>query len=181
MSDVVRLPRVVATLLRPLPLWPLERALQHLVSGISARHPALPERLACGAARRCAIDPVDLPIAIVITPCDGRIAVRVTRDLAPEDSDARIAGPLTALVGLVNGAYDGDALFFSRDITVEGDIETVLALRNAIDDAEIDLLSEALAPAGIVGRALAGAVRGFDAACRSNTAHHDAPSQGLSP
>ena len=39
-------------------------------------------------------------------------------------------------------------MFFSRDLLVEGDIEAVLALRNALDDAEIDLLSEAAAVFG---------------------------------
>ena len=53
--------------------------------------------------------------------------------------DARIAGPLAALIGLVHGAYDGDALFFSRDLVIEGDTEAVLALRNAIDNEELDL------------------------------------------
>ena len=50
----------------------------------------------------------------------------------------RIAGPLLGLIGLIDGTYDGDALFFSRDLVVEGDVEAVLALRNAIDDAGID-------------------------------------------
>lgn len=43
---------------------------------------------------------------------------------------------------MVHGALDGDALFFSRDILIEGDTEAVLALRNAVDDAEIDLAGE---------------------------------------
>ena len=37
---------------------------------------------------------------------------------------------------------DGDALFFSRDLMVSGDVGAALALRNAIDDAELDLLEE---------------------------------------
>jgi predicted lipid carrier protein YhbT len=49
---------------------------------------------------------------------------------------------------MVHGALDGDALFFSRDIVIEGDTEAVLALRNAVDDAEIDLAAEVAAIAG---------------------------------
>jgi predicted lipid carrier protein YhbT len=52
------------------------------------------------------------------------------------------------LLGLVHGVYDGDALFFSRDLVIEGDTEAVLALRNAIDNEEIDLAKEA---AGLFG------------------------------
>ena len=62
--------------------------------------------------------------------------------------DARIAGPLAALLGMVHGAYDGDALFFSRDLVIEGDTAAVLALRNAIDAAELDLAAEIEALAG---------------------------------
>jgi len=66
--------------------------------------------------------------------------------------DGRIAGSLAALVGMIHGAYDGDALFFSRDIVLEGDTAAVLALRNAIDDSELDLFEEFLAALGPVGR-----------------------------
>jgi predicted lipid carrier protein YhbT len=39
-------------------------------------------------------------------------------------------------------------LFFSGDIAIEGDIEAILALRNALDDAELDLLQEGAAMLG---------------------------------
>ena len=84
----------------------------------------------------------------VITPHIGNPSASVARSAEGLDFDARIAGPIAALVGLVHGAYDGDALFFSRDLVVEGDVEAVLALRNALDDAEIDLVEEAAAALG---------------------------------
>jgi predicted lipid carrier protein YhbT len=48
------------------------------------------------------------------------------------------------LLGMIDGTYDGDALFFSRDLTIEGDTEAVLALRNALENAEFD-------PATVIG------------------------------
>jgi predicted lipid carrier protein YhbT len=64
---------------------------------------------------------------------------------------------------MMHGAEDGDALFFSRDLTVEGDTAAVLALRNAMDDAELDLTEELAALAGPLAsplrRMLAGAER----------------------
>jgi len=39
---------------------------------------------------------------------------------------------------MIDGTYDGDALFFSRDLVIEGDTEAVLALRNAIENAELN-------------------------------------------
>ena len=46
---------------------------------------------------------------------------------------------------------DGDALMFSRDLVIEGDVEAVLALRNAIDDAQLDLVTELSAVFGPLG------------------------------
>jgi predicted lipid carrier protein YhbT len=56
--------------------------------------------------------------------------------------DARIAGPLLSLVDLARGKLDGDALLFSREIQVEGDIAAILALRNALDAEGIDFVAE---------------------------------------
>ena len=87
------------------------------------------------------IDPTDLPIVFRLVPDPKRPRLEVERDGEAKSSDARIAGPLAALIGLVHGAYDGDALFFSRDLVIEGDTAAVLALRNAIDNEEIDLVA----------------------------------------
>ncbi len=51
---------------------------------------------------------------------------------------------MLVLIGLLDGTYDGDALFFTRDLVIEGDTAAVLALRNAIEDANLD-------PARILG------------------------------
>lgn len=139
---VRRLPGIVAQAMRPLPLMPLELALRRLLSGILERHPDLLDRLRGLEQRLIAIDPGDLPFVIILEPRVGTICLQVVRGIADEHVHARIRGPLPLLMGLVDGAYDGDALFFSRDLTIEGDIELVLALRNAIDDADIDIIGE---------------------------------------
>ncbi len=52
------------------------------------------------------------------------------------------------LVDLLEGRIDGDAVFFARGLTVEGDMAAVVALRNAVDSAEIDLAEDVLALLG---------------------------------
>lgn len=47
-----------------------------------------------------------------------------------------------SLIDLVEGRVDGDALFFSRKLHISGDTEAVVALRNIVDGAEIDLVSD---------------------------------------
>jgi len=134
--------------LRALPLAPVVFAADRLVQTLAQRHPAIFVRLGAHAGKRFLIDPTDLPFVFLLAPQPERPTIAVARSRTGLAADARIAGPFAALLGLMHGAYDGDALFFSRDLVVEGDIEAVLALRNALDDAQIDLIAEAAAVLG---------------------------------
>lgn len=140
-SPLAPVPPALFAALRPLPLAPLQLPLGLLLRRLARHHPGMFARLGEHASRRFGIDPTDLPFAFILAPDPRRAALSVVRRL-PARLDVRIAGPLGALVGLVDGDLDGDALFFSRDLAVEGDVEAVLALRNAIDDAGIDLVDE---------------------------------------
>lgn len=140
-APIPRIPRLATLPLRPLPLAPLSAALSVYARNIAKTRPGLFRRLGEHADKRFVLDPVDLPLTILLEPRGGTPRVTVTR--RPPAGDARIAGTLGALLGMVHGAYDGDALFFSRDIVIEGDTGAALALRNAVDDAELDLAQEA--------------------------------------
>jgi predicted lipid carrier protein YhbT len=129
---------MLAVMARPLPLLPLELMVGHLVGNAMAARPSLAARLADHAGETFAIDPVDCPFVILITVQGGRASVRLERDLAGAAYITRIAAPLLVLLGLLDGTYDGDALFFSRDLTIEGDTGAALALRNAIENAELE-------------------------------------------
>jgi predicted lipid carrier protein YhbT len=130
------LPPALARLARALPLLPLELIAQRLIANALAARPTFFARLGPHADATFAIDPVDCPFVFLITPRDG--ALRLRRELSGCSHAARIAAPLIVLLGMLDGTYDGDALFFSRDLVIEGDTEAVLALRNAIEDAELD-------------------------------------------
>lgn len=137
---IPRFPSPLARTLRFLPLAPLSVALTRLTQNMAGRHDAMFRRLGEHANARFLLDPTDLPVTLCLEPRAGR--PRVTLHRRAPSADARIAGPLAALIGLVHGAYDGDALFFSRDLVIEGDTAAALALRNAVDDAELDLAAE---------------------------------------
>jgi predicted lipid carrier protein YhbT len=134
--------------LRGLPLAPLEMAANLVARSLARRHPSLFVRLGEHAGRRFLIEPTDLPLVALMVPDTAHALLRLARSRAGLRFDARITGRLSALLGLLNGDFDGDALFFSRDIAVEGDISAVLALRNALDDARIDVLAEIAAVFG---------------------------------
>ena len=155
------LPRFVTKLSMParhLPIgWLLTRALRDL----GRRRPEVFERLGEHRRRVFVIEPTDLRVAFRVVP-DGAAARVTLVDGATAEGDVFVAGPILTLLGLLDGTFDGDALFFSRTIAVRGRTEALLALRNAIEDAELrpsDLLGIGGRPAALadthVPRALA--------------------------
>ncbi|MFC3086821.1 ubiquinone anaerobic biosynthesis accessory factor UbiT [Tabrizicola soli] len=157
-----RLPRALGLAARPLPLPPLNLLLGRLTRRLSDAHPAMLRRLGDHAARRFLIDPLDLPWVLLLQPQDA--AMTAHPRARPPAHDARIAGTLSAFLAMMHGAEDGDALFFSRDLTVEGDTAAVLALRNAMDDAELDLTEELAALSGPFARPLRRVLAGAERA-----------------
>ena len=151
-NPLPRLPHVLGFAARPLPLMPLNLMLSRLTRRLAADHPSMRRRLQGHAACRFLIDPLDLPWVLLLRPDAATMTAHPRAQ--PPAHDARIAGALSAFLAMMHGAEDGDALFFSRDLTVEGDTAGVLALRNAIDDAELDLTDELAVLAGPLARPL---------------------------
>lgn len=145
-----RAPRLASALMRPLPLRPLSLALTRLTRLLSDRHPAMLRRMGEYAGRRFLLDPVDLPFVLLLEPA----LARVTACRRVPDHDVRITGPLSGFLAMVHAEQDGDALFFMREVTVAGDTAAALALRNAVDDAELDLSGDIAALAGRAGPVL---------------------------
>lgn len=132
------LPWPVARIMRVLPLAPLEIAASGILRNALGRYPGMFSRLDVHADKCFAIDPVDCPFVFLLEPRPHRPRLRALASLDGQRWDARISGVMLVLLGLLDGTYDGDALFFSRDLLIEGDTAAVLALRNAIEDAELD-------------------------------------------
>ena len=153
------LPSFVRRLLPTMAALPLGPILTLSLRLLARRRPRLFERLGDHRRENYFIDPVDLGFAFTVVPEGERSTVRVVAKGDAEQSGVGVRGPLLALLGLLDGTQDGDALFFNRVISISGRTEAVLALRNAIEDAELspsDLLGlrgplAALADAGILG------------------------------
>lgn len=138
------------------PLGPL---LTQALRSLARRRPEAFERLGEFGKAHFLIDPTDLPFAFTMVP-DGRAAVvRATGKNGAAPFDVVIRGPILLLLGILDGSLDGDALFFHRAISISGRTEAVVALRNAIEDAELrpsDLLGLSgaiarLADSGLLG------------------------------
>ncbi|MFC5384543.1 SCP2 domain-containing protein [Aquamicrobium segne] len=154
-NDDASLDASLPGLVRLLPAFPgrpLGPLLTQALRSLARRRPETFERLGEFSKARFLIDPSDLPFAFHVVP-DGQAALVRTADRqSTADFDVTIRGPILLLLGILDGSLDGDALFFHRAITVSGRTEAVVALRNAIEDAE-------LRPSDLLG--LRGAVARF--------------------
>lgn len=139
-----RLPAFFARAVPPFAALPLGPLLTQALRGLARRSPGLFERLGEHRTQRYFIDPVDLGFGFTVVPDGERALVRATPKSEAAACGVTIRGPLLSLLALLDGTLDGDALFFNRVISISGRTEAVLALRNAIEDAE-------LRPADLVG------------------------------
>jgi len=166
-QQLPQVPPLLGRAVRPLPLPPLEFVLNGFLDRILRRNPQIFDRLGPHAGKRFAIKATDLPLVFVIEADARRPRLSVVRELSV-DADALISSSIANLLALVEGRLDGDALMFSRQLVIEGDMEAVLALRNAIDDAQLDMAAEIgslFGPFGEPVRRILGA--GRDAILRS--------------
>lgn len=151
---VLEFPRM---LIRPMPLFPLQFVLNRSIASIAKRHPRIFQRLGNYAEKTFLIDPVDMPFVLILRPKPENPILEVKRTWSMP-WDARISGTFIHLLRLVEAESDGDALFFSRDLVIEGNTEAVVALRNALDDMDsnvVDEAAKAFGKPGIAGLKLA--------------------------
>lgn len=121
---------------------------------IAVLHPDLFARLGPWTQAGFLIDPVNLPFALFLRPDPAAPVLRAVSRHEPPAHEAAIAGRFLDLLRLVDGAEDGDALFFSRELTITGNTEAVVCLRNALDDVEGSVAQDAADLFGPPGRSV---------------------------
>lgn len=145
------LARIACAVVQPL--------LNRTVRKIAQNHASLFARLGAHRQTDFVIDPIELPFALHLRPDPERLIFRaVPRDALPP-AGATIRGGFMLLLQLVDSDEDGDAAFFSRDLTITGDTEAVVRLRNALDDVDGSIADEAAALFGAPGRAILNRLR----------------------
>ena len=137
-SSALSLPPVFSALIAPLPRTPMELLLSRLTKQLVARRPELLRRLGDVVRVPIAIVPDDMPHAFLLSLDADKSSVTICDKDGIEDAEAVVRAPFLVLLGLLDGTFDGDALFFSRDLRIEGKTEYVLALRNTLEDADLN-------------------------------------------
>ena len=146
-----------------LPLFPLQPVLARIVCTVARRHPELFERLGDGCKKSFLIDPTNLPFVLLLQPDPDRPRLRACQRGPQVAHDVRIAGSFLTLLRMIDSQTDSDALFFNRDLSVTGDTEAMVALRNALDDMDTTLADDVAAAFGPLSRPVR---RLFDLATR---------------
>jgi predicted lipid carrier protein YhbT len=128
---------ILALPLKAVPLMAIELVASRLFRLLLLAHGDMFERLGTYKSSRFSFAPTDLPLIFLIEPDLPRL--KVVRQGETFTADAGVEAPLVMLLALLEGRCDADALFFSRDLRVIGDMEAMLAMRSALDDCDIDL------------------------------------------
>jgi hypothetical protein len=164
-----------------------------LTRAMRRRHPRLVANFARLDPAVVHVFPSDLPHRFAIEFGGGKMDVRVLPDSAARDSNARAArdsnaraardsnaraargdgpkppdaeirGNLMALIDLLEGRIDGDAMFFSREIEITGSTAVIVAVRNTLDREEILITDEIAAMFGPLERPARRIAQRIDAA-----------------
>lgn len=163
-------PRLAQYLLTPVPLFLLQPILDFAARHVAKSRPELFARLGPHLNKRFLIDPVELPFVLVLVANPARPSLRAYRRHERPSHSAGITGAFLDLFDMIDGSLDGDALFFNRALRISGDVEAVVALRNALDDSDssvVDTIIDALGPFSPAGARLAAFLR-----TRRNEASH---------
>jgi predicted lipid carrier protein YhbT len=132
----------------------LQPVLARVVRRIAIRHPEMFARIAPYQRADFLIVPSELPFALHLRPDPDAPLFRAVPKAPLPPHDARIEGPFFLLLNLVDGESDGDAAFFSRELTIAGNTEAVVSLRNALDDVDGSIAQETADLFGPPGRAI---------------------------
>ncbi len=137
-------------ILRPVPLFLYQPALKRIAHHIAGKYPEVFSRLGNVSNKKFMINPTNMPFVLLLEPNPNRLRLRAYRNTDALKYDAGITGSLLTLLNMVDGKIDGDAIFFTRNLKIEGNTEAVVTLRNALDNLDCSIADEI---ANIYGKA----------------------------
>jgi len=125
--------------LRPLPPRLVTRLAQRPLDSIAhALWPRFQNRL--DGLRGCiAVIPTDMPYGLLFDVADNELGLELIDCRREVIADATVRAPTRVLLDMMRGdGCDGDASFFNRSLVMEGNTELSMALRYALEEAELD-------------------------------------------
>jgi len=161
--------KLLKQLTRPIPLPLINYFLNFTLIKVVKKNSYLFNRLVGHHHKTFLIQITNLPFDLVLQPNPNSPHLYAKRKAVKFDADATISGSFLSLLGMIDGRFDGDALFFTRDLQIFGDTEAIVCLRNALDDMDKSLADEAASNFSPIGPY-------FLAMARRATKNNDIPS-----
>jgi predicted lipid carrier protein YhbT len=128
-----KLPALVAVVGNRLPQWPHAVLLTTGLNAVVKMKLLAADSLALLEARSFLVDVLDTGGRASFTFRDGLFRPLFT---APETPDLAFRANLSAFLQLVARQEDPDTLFFNRELSIEGDTELGLVVKNMLDAVE---------------------------------------------
>ncbi|MFP4465212.1 MAG: SCP2 domain-containing protein [Alphaproteobacteria bacterium] len=150
---------IPGALLHPVPIAVYQPALRRIARFIAEKHPDLFARLGDDVHKAFLINPTNMPFVLLLEPDPDFVSLEAYRSAEGLDYDASITGSFLNLLRMIDVDLDGDALFFSRDLKIEGDTEAIVRLRNAMDDIEGSVAGDVASMFGPLGRGVLASLR----------------------
>lgn len=130
----------------------INKTLDRLAQHIAIKRPEIFDRLDGHHHKLFSLNPVNLPLVFCLYPDPQNVRLKAYRRHRAPAADSTISGSFLTLLGMIDGKLDGDALFFTRDLHVEGDTEAIVCLRNALDDVDGSIADDVAAYFGLAGQ-----------------------------
>lgn len=127
------LPAVVATVGTRLPQWPHAVALSTALNALAKMKFLAEDSLALLEGRTFLIEVLDTGGRAAFTYRNGLFRPLFT---LPENTDLAFRAKLSAFLQLATRQEDPDTLFFNRELSIEGDTELGLIVKNMLDAME---------------------------------------------
>lgn len=150
----------VSVVFRPLPLPVLNFFLGKIVNNIGKSRPEIFDRLEGHHHKIFLIIPTNIPFAFCLYPDPIYPRLKAFRKKDLPSADSIISGSFLTLLGMIDGRYDGDSIFFMRALRVEGDTEAVVCLRNALDNINGTIAEDVAGLFGVSGKTFLEFARG---------------------
>jgi len=136
----------------PFPL--IQILLNHSLRKMHNKYPRIFAKIAEKEDVSFLIVPLDLPFNFYLIVSKDNPSLSVERKDCDFTADATIKATLFNLLNMFEGKLDGDAAFFSKSLVIEGSTAAIVALRNAIDSENINIVQDLTEDFGIFKKLL---------------------------
>jgi O2-independent ubiquinone biosynthesis accessory factor UbiT len=126
----------------------MQPCLNALTKRVLKKHPKIIERLSEQEPAKLIISPLDFPCAFLFDLNAPDIKISILKKTDQVEYDAKVQGSYVDLLDMLEGRIDGDALFFSRKLSIDGSTEMVVALRNIMEAESVNLKEMILSLSG---------------------------------